>query len=60
MCAAPHPPDKNVDPGRVRFEPLFVAMYGDCKKNEVTRRMRKPPKYTPAELADVPFLKGER
>jgi hypothetical protein len=37
--AAPHPPDKNFDPGRVRFEPLFVAMYGDCKKNEVTRRM---------------------
>jgi hypothetical protein len=37
---APHPPAKNFDPGRVRFEPLLVAMYGDCKKNEVTRRMR--------------------
>jgi hypothetical protein len=38
--AAPHQPDKNFDPGRVRFEPLFVAMYGDCRKNEVTRRLR--------------------
>jgi hypothetical protein len=38
--AAPHQPDRNVDPGRVRFEPLFIAMYGDCKKNEVTRGMR--------------------
>ena len=37
---APHQPDKNFDPGRVRFEPLFLAMYGDCKKNEVTPRMR--------------------
>jgi len=36
----PRQPGKNVDPGRVRFEPLFVAMYGDCKKNEVARRMR--------------------
>jgi hypothetical protein len=24
----------------VRFRPLFVAMYGDCTKNEVTRRLR--------------------
>jgi hypothetical protein len=38
--AAPHQPAKNFDPGRVRFEPLFVAMYGDCKKKEVTRRLR--------------------
>src|SRR5262249_32448163 len=37
---APRQPGKNVDPGRVRFEPLFVAMYGDCKRNEVARRMR--------------------
>ena len=34
---APTQPGKNVDPGRVRFTPLFVAMYGDCKK----RRGRK-------------------
>jgi len=26
---------RNYDPGRVRFEPLFVAMYGDCTKHEV-------------------------
>jgi hypothetical protein len=36
----PQQPDKNVDPGRVRFGPLFVAMYGDCKENEVARKLR--------------------
>jgi hypothetical protein len=29
-----------MDPGRVRYEPLFVAMYGDCNKKEVVRRLR--------------------
>src|SRR6516162_4980042 len=33
--AKPAQPPPNFDPGRVRFEPLFTAMYGDCKKNEV-------------------------
>ena len=37
---APTQPGKNVDPGRVRFTPLFVAMYGDCKKGEVGNRLR--------------------
>jgi D-alanyl-D-alanine carboxypeptidase len=36
----PHQPPKNYDPGRVRYEPLFVAMYGDCKKNEVIPKLR--------------------
>jgi hypothetical protein len=36
----PRQPGRNVDPGRVRFEPLFIAMYGDCKKNEVARKLR--------------------
>ena len=36
----PKQPPKNSDPGRVRYEPLFVAMYGDCKLNEVSRNMR--------------------
>jgi D-alanyl-D-alanine carboxypeptidase len=47
MFYAPYPkgtlpkqPDKNMDPGRVRFEPLFVVMYGDCRKNEVTKSLR--------------------
>ena len=35
----PQPPARNFDPGRVRFEPLFIAMYGDCKKNEVAGKM---------------------
>ena len=26
---------KNFDPGRVRFEPLLLAMYGDCKNNKL-------------------------
>ena len=37
---APKQPEKNMDPGRVRFEPLFVAMYGDCRKGEVSRNLR--------------------
>jgi hypothetical protein len=36
----PQQPARNADPGRVRFEPLFVAMYGDCKKNDVSRKLR--------------------
>jgi len=34
------PPAKDFDPGRVRFEPLFNAMYGDCDRGEVTPKMR--------------------
>ena len=36
----PKQPPKNFDPGRVRFEPLFVAMYGDCKRGEVSGNLR--------------------
>lgn len=36
----PKQPAKNIDPGRVRYEPLFVAMYGDCNKNEVVENLR--------------------
>ena len=36
----PQQPGKDIDPGRVRFEPLFVAMYGDCSKNEVHPKLR--------------------
>lgn len=36
----PKPPAPNSDPGRVRYEPLFVAMYGDCYRGEVTKRLR--------------------
>ncbi len=38
--SSPQPPARNSDPGRVRFEPLFVTMYGDCKANEVTKNLR--------------------
>lgn len=27
-----HPPAPDMDPGRVRYEPLFVKMYGDCRR----------------------------
>ena len=37
----PQQPAKNFDPGRVRYQPLFTAMYGDCRKNGVTRKLRK-------------------
>jgi hypothetical protein len=33
-------PGMNSDPGRVRFAPLFAAMYGDCRKNEVAKNLR--------------------
>jgi hypothetical protein len=34
-------PGRNEDPGRVRYEPLFRKMYGDCRKGEVEGRMRE-------------------
>ena len=33
------PPAYNSDPGRVRFQPLFDKMYGDCTKDEVARNL---------------------
>jgi hypothetical protein len=33
-------PPKNFDPGRVRFEPLFATMYGDCRRNDVTPKLQ--------------------
>ena len=41
LGGAPAQPARNIDPGRVRFEPLFVAMYGDCNKNEVAKNLRQ-------------------
>ena len=32
-------PAVNEDPGRVRYEPLFRKMYGDCRKGEVAKRL---------------------
>ena len=31
-------PALNEDPGRVRYEPLFMKMYGDCKQGKVPMR----------------------
>ena len=36
----PKPPPQNFDPGRVRFEPLFTAMYGDCRRDQVVTNHR--------------------
>jgi D-alanyl-D-alanine carboxypeptidase len=36
----PKPPPKDFDPGRVRFEPLFVTMYGDCRRNDVAPKLK--------------------
>ena len=33
------PPAFNIDPGRVRFQPFFDKMYGDCTKGEVARKL---------------------
>jgi D-alanyl-D-alanine carboxypeptidase len=37
----PRQPAVNFDPGRVRFQPLFVTMYGDCTKGQVGPKLRK-------------------
>lgn len=34
-------PGLNEDPGRIRYEPLFARMYGDCARGEVAPHMRK-------------------
>ena len=39
--AGPSPPAVNFDPGRIRVEPLFRAIYGDCKKGAVAKRLRR-------------------
>jgi hypothetical protein len=41
------PPGVNEDPGRIRYEPMFVKMYGDCRKSEVTKQL-KPVYWMPA------------
>jgi hypothetical protein len=41
-------PGLNEDPGRIRYEPLFTKLYGDCETGEVAPQMR-----------DVPWLKGK-
>jgi D-alanyl-D-alanine carboxypeptidase len=33
-------PAVNEDPGRIRYEPLFLKMYGDCRKGEVQKRLK--------------------
>ncbi|MGO9399445.1 MAG: M15 family metallopeptidase [Xanthobacteraceae bacterium] len=38
--STPKQPTRNFDPGRVRFEPLFAAMYGDCRRSEVTPKLK--------------------
>jgi hypothetical protein len=35
----PEPPALNADPGRIRSEAFFKAMYGDCAKGEVARHL---------------------
>ncbi len=34
-------PGVNADPGRIRYEPLFLKMYGDCRKGGFEGKMRK-------------------
>jgi D-alanyl-D-alanine carboxypeptidase len=41
--STPRQPARNSDPGRVRLEPLFVSMYGDCKENQVVKNLRTIP-----------------
>jgi hypothetical protein len=34
------PPGRNEDPGRIRNEAFFRKMYGDCRRGEVTARLK--------------------
>lgn len=40
---AKKPPGVNEDPGRIRYEPFFLKMYGDCRRGEVARRLKTIP-----------------
>jgi hypothetical protein len=40
-------PGLNEDPGRIRYEAFFVKMYGDCRRSDVTKRL-KPIYWMPA------------
>lgn len=39
--AAASAPAKNFDPGRIRVEPLFEALYGNCKSGGVDKKLRR-------------------
>ncbi|MGE3877245.1 MAG: M15 family metallopeptidase [Parvibaculaceae bacterium] len=39
--AAPSQPAINFDPGRIRVEALFRAIYGDCKSGAVEKQLRR-------------------
>ena len=39
--AEPSQPALNFDPGRIRVEPLFRAIYGDCKSGDVGKQLRR-------------------
>ncbi|MGE3872826.1 MAG: M15 family metallopeptidase [Parvibaculaceae bacterium] len=41
--AEPAAPPVDWDPGRVRVEALFQAIYGDCRKGDVRAKLRKVP-----------------
>jgi D-alanyl-D-alanine carboxypeptidase len=45
-------PRLNEDPGRIRYQPFFVKMYGDCRKGEVARRL-KPVRWLPSRGGGV-------
>lgn len=41
LAAAPfRPPATDEDPGRIRNEAFFLKMYGDCRRGEVTAKLR--------------------
>ncbi len=45
-------PDVDIDPGRVRYQPLFARMYGDCSKGEVAGHL--------ADVVWLPTKSGQR
>ena len=46
------PPAFNSDPGRVRFQPLYAKMYGDCTKGEAAQHL--------SDVVWLPSKSGQR
>jgi hypothetical protein len=44
LASAPfQPPATDQDPGRIRNEAFFLKMYGDCRKGEITAKLKTVP-----------------
>jgi hypothetical protein len=47
LGAVTNPPGMNEDPGRIRNEPFFLKMYGDCRRNNAVAERLEPVPWMP-------------